>query len=226
MSGQRAVADALVGNPGKGRLQSCQQLGAELIVNLVTCIISVDIAADILVEQDRIGHLISILTEAADGDIQIETDVLVYYAERNRARGPVFISDDVLCIEIVNTLVFGSNAAVSDAGRKFLEALFDSLTEAAGEDTGLRRSIISVGTGLSTDIHNSSLVDDDHALTFIDNDRGTIGDHILTAAPVEDTRLACVMLALADKHIRRHFRAVKIFFPLISENRTKRSACC
>ena len=186
MAGQGAVADSLIGDSGESRLQSCQKLGAQLVIDLVACIIPVDIAADILVEQDRVCHLVGILTETPDRDVQIETDVFVDNTEGNRACGAVLVADDVLGIEIIDTLILGCDTAVGDTRRELFETLFNAVSEAAGEDAGLRGCVIGVGTGFRADIHDCALVDDDHALTFIDNDRGTVCNHVFASALVQE----------------------------------------
>ena len=105
MVDNRAVADAHIGDLTERGLKSCQKLGAQLVLDAVSCIVAVDISADVLIEQDRIADSVSIFAEAADRDINIETDILVDYAERNRIGCSVLVADDVLGVKIVNPLI-------------------------------------------------------------------------------------------------------------------------
>ena len=221
VAGQGAVADPLVRDSGEGGLQGCQELGPQLIVDPVACVIPVHIAADVLVEKDRVGQFVDILAEATDGDIQIQSDIPVHDPEGNRAGRAVLVADDILGVEIIDALVVRRHTAVGNTRCELLEALLDALSQASGKDAGLGGRIIRVGTGLRADIHDRALVDNDHTLAFIDHDRRPVGDDVLTPAPVQEAGFAGVMLALAHKDIRRHFRAVEIFLPLIPEHRTE-----
>ena len=110
-----------------------------------------------------------------------------------------------------------SHSAVGDTGGELLEALHDTLPKTSGKHAGLRGCVIGISPGLRADINDRALIHDDHTLAFIDHDRGTVCDDIVTAALVQEARFAVVMLALAYKDVILHFRAVKIIFPLISE---------
>ena len=204
MVDNRAVTDAHLGDLAECGLQSGQELSAQLVLDAVLGVVAVDVSADVLVEQDRIAESVGILTEAADRDVDVQADVLVHYAERNRIGCSVLVADDVLGIEIVDSLIVRRHAAVCKAGLELLKALQDALAEAAGENAGLCGGIICICACLCADINDRALVDDDHTLSFIDNDRGTVRDNVLTSASVEKTRFAVVLLSLSDKHVRVH----------------------
>ena len=73
------MSDYLIGTKlelretGKRGLKRADELGLELAVYLVACIILLDVAADIGIEEHRIVNFIGIETRAADGDIDIKT---------------------------------------------------------------------------------------------------------------------------------------------------------
>ena len=171
VSGQRAVADPEVGDLRERGLQSCQELGAQLVLDLGPSVLIVHVRGDVLVEQDRVGQAIGILAEAADRDVDVETDVPVDDAVRNRAGRAVFVPDDILCVEIIDALVLGSHAAVGETGLELVEGREHALSEAAAEDAGFRRSVIRVGARLRAQVHDRALVHDDHALALVDHDR-------------------------------------------------------
>ena len=82
MAGERGIADALLGDLGKGGLQRGQQLGLELAVETVAGIVPADVAADVRIEQDRVADAVAVLAEAADGDINIDPGALVEFLKK------------------------------------------------------------------------------------------------------------------------------------------------
>ena len=219
MIDNRAIADAHIGDLAERGLKSCQELRAKLVLDAVPGVIGIDIAADILVEQDRIADPVSIFAEAADRDVYIEADILVDNTERNRIGRAVLIADDVLGIEIVDPLIMRRYAAVGKTCLELLKARRKTRAEAAGEHAGLCGGVIGVGAGLRADIHDRALIHNDHALALVYNDRRAVRDDILAAASVKKAGFTGVMLALPYKNVRVHLRAVKILFPLISKYR-------
>ena len=81
MAGHRAVAYAHGGYLCKGGLQGGQKLGFEHAVDALTRIIRCNIAADIGVKEHGVNDLIRILAETAQGDVHVETYVVVHYAK-------------------------------------------------------------------------------------------------------------------------------------------------
>ena len=71
VAGQSAVADAHIGNLGKGRLQGGQQLAFQLAVQTGAVIGAAHIAADVGVKQNGVADAVAVLTEAADGNVHI-----------------------------------------------------------------------------------------------------------------------------------------------------------
>ena len=187
MIDNRAVADAHIGDLAERGLQSGQKLCAQLVLDAILGVVTVDVAADVLVEQDRITESIGILTEAADGDIDVQADIVVHNTEGNRIGRSILVADDILGVKIVNSLIMRCHAAIGETSLELLEALCDALAEAAGEYAGLCGGIIRICARLRADVNNRALVNDDHTLAFIDNDCGTICDDVVTSASVEKT---------------------------------------
>ena len=209
------VADAHAGNLGKSRLQSRQQLTLQLRIELISGVLIFHISADVHIEQDRILDLVGILTEALDGDIHIQIDIGVDNAERNRVRGTVLIADDILGVEIIDPLIRPGVSAEADTLLERLKAVLDALPEAALENGRLCRGIPLECAGHGTDLNDLALLDDHHALAFVDNNDRAIRNHIVAAMILAASALA--LLALLDKNVIRHGRTIEVLLPLICQ---------
>ena len=180
MTRKRTVADSHPGDFREGRLQSCQKLAAELGIDLISRVIFLDVSADVLIKEDRIHHPVGIFAVAADRNIHVETDVLVHHAERDRIRRAVLVSDDLLCIKEVDSLVSRRVAAHRETLSELLKAVPDALSKVSVENTRLCGGIINELTSLRTYLDDSALVNDHHALSLIDRNDGSVGDQVVT----------------------------------------------
>ena len=120
MSRKCAWTDSLLGNACKRRLESRNKLCFQLTFNLISVILLFKVSADICIEKKGIGDSVRINTAAAYGNINVQTDILVYYTERNRVRSTKFIINQLFGIEVVNTLVF---ARISTEGETLANSL-------------------------------------------------------------------------------------------------------
>ena len=71
MTRQCAVAHTVFSERTEGNAQAHHELALHLAVNLVTTIFVSDVGAYIGVEQQRIGNLIAVFTEATDANFPI-----------------------------------------------------------------------------------------------------------------------------------------------------------
>ena len=179
MAGQRRITDSHVADLCECRLQSSQKLGLQLAVNAITGVNITDIAHDALIEQKRVGNLIAVFAKALDADIHIKTDIAVYNTERNGIGGTVFVADDFLGVEVINTLIICRVTAERETLADYFEGLDDALAEFACENARFSRSIIGVCTGFCAKVHNFSLLHDDHALSVSNCDHGTVRDNVV-----------------------------------------------
>ena len=217
MAGQRAVTDAHVGNLGKSGLQSGHQLGFEHTVDLVAAIALGHVAADIGIEQQGIDDLVRELAVAADGNIDVQADILIHDAEGHGIGRAVLVADDLLGVEIVNTLILGRIAAEGKALADGLEGVEDGLAEAARKERRLGRGIVLVFAGLGAELDDLALLDDDHALAVIDGDQRTVGNDIVLALGVGRTG-GSALPALLHQDILIQRVAVEILAPLIRKH--------
>ena len=131
MAGQRGIADAHVGNLRKCGLKRGKQLGLELAVETVSCVVLTHIAADVRVEQDRVADAVAVFTKAADGNVDVDACPLVDDAERHRARRAVFVADQFLRVEVVDALILGRFAAKREPLANVLERVEDARAKLA-----------------------------------------------------------------------------------------------
>ena len=211
-----AVADAHLADLAECRLKSGQKLRLQLGINSVSGIIGLHVAADLLIEQNRVHKTVRILTEAADRDIHVNACSLIHNAEGNRIGGAVLVADDLLRIEEVHSLILAGVAAHGETLLEGLKALLDAFAETTVEDTRLGGSVIHKFACLCADLCDGALVHDDHALTLVNRDDGTIRDDVVTALGVCTSRLLS-LCALADKYILRKRRTIEILTPLIGK---------
>ena len=224
MTGQRAVADAHVGDLRKRGLKRRQQLGLELAVNLVAGKGGLDVAADVRIEQHGVGDAVAVFAEAADGNVEIYARSGVYNAERHRRGRAVLVADKLLGVEVVNALILGGDAAEGEALAHRLEHLLDVRGEtAAREDRRLGGDVVDIFARLGADVHDLALLDDHHALPVRHGDDGAVGyDVVQTVVGAAGNALA----ALDRQHVGGQRLAVEIFLPLIGKNAASRTQCC
>ena len=221
MTGQRAVADAEAGDLRKGGLESRKQLALELAVDLRAGIGALHIAADIGVEQDGVRYPIAVLAEAANGNIDIEADVVIHYAERNRTRRAVFVADKLLGVEEIDALILRGLAAEGKTLADILENRRDRAGQIAVKKAGLGGHVICIFSGLRADVNDLALVNDDHALTVGNGNDGAVRDHVIRG--LVRSLSGAFLLPLDNDHVRRKRIAIEVFFPLIGKNAARRA---
>ena len=141
------------------------------------------------IEKNGVCNMIGIFTVTADGNINIKTDVIIYYTERYRTCRTVFISHNFLGIKEIYPLILGCISGKGDTFSKGLKGIHNIISQLAIEDTGLCGSIISKFSCLRTDLNDLTLIHDDHTLSFIDSDHGTIGNDIFIPLVIGSTPL-------------------------------------
>ena len=224
MSGQGAVADAHGGNFGKGRSQGREQLGFQLAVDAFSGKIPGDVGADLFIEHNGIADPVGIFTEAADGDIRIQTDILIHHPEGNRIGGAVLVAHELLQIKIVYPLIPGHVTAEGKAASKGPEGVGDPLPQRTGEDGRLGRGIVGILPGLGAEFGDPALVHDHHTLAVCHGDDTSVGDHIVGASGVG----GAASPALPAPHHQQIFRdgiAIKIFLPLVRQDTAGGTEC-
>lgn len=95
----------------KGRLKGTDKFCLQLSVQLVSRVFVLHISTHIRIEQQRIADPIRINTRAADRHINIQADLGIHNAERNRIRCAKLVVNQLLCIEIVDSLILTCIAA-------------------------------------------------------------------------------------------------------------------
>ena len=225
MAGQSRVADALLADLGKSRLQGRQQLGLELAVQRLAEIGVFHIAADIGVKQDGVGDAVAVLAKAPDADVHVDAGPLVHHPERHRAGGAVFVAGQLLGVDVVDPLVGGFLAAKGKALAHLGKDVINILGQPAAEQGGLGTGIVGVLTGLGAEIHHLALLHDEGALALSHGHDGAIGDDVLTAMAV-GRAAALLFLAFDGQNIRRESTAGKVFFPLVAHHAGSGTQCC
>ena len=132
--GDGAVADAHLGDAGERRLQGRQKLAFHLRLQAVARVGLLDVAADVLVEQQRVGDLVGVLAVHAHLGIEVKPQVGIDHAEGDRRGGTVLVAVDFLRVEEVDALVFARIAAEGEALADALEGGLDALAQIAVED--------------------------------------------------------------------------------------------
>ena len=84
MTGQCRITNAHVGDLREGGLQRGQKLCLQLAVQTIPRVVLTDVAADICIEENRIADPVAVLTEAADGDVNVDAGPLIHHPEGNR----------------------------------------------------------------------------------------------------------------------------------------------
>ena len=217
MTGKRRRTDLQLGDPGKGRLEGGDELRLQLTIDLLTCVFIADIAAYVGVEQQGIGDLVGINAAAADGNVDIQTDVAVDHTEGNGRGRAELVVDQLFRVEVVDALVLAGVTAVGKTLADGLEGLLDGGAQLACKDARLGGGIVGELTRLGTDLDDLSLLHDDHALTVSNGDAGAVGDDVVVALGIGGTG-SDLLLALDHQHIFRQGFAVEEFLPLIGQS--------
>ena len=214
-----------VGKLAERRLQSADELVLQLAVQFVAGIFLLHIAAHIRVEQKRVRNAVRIYAGAADGNVHVQTDLVIDHTERNGVRRAEFIVDEFLRIKIIYALIFAGIAAIRKTLANLRKGVFNARTERAGENRRLARSVIGEFTRLRAKLHHSALLHDHHALAVCHRNAGAARDDVVTAARIGGTP-ARALYTLCDKHLFRHRFAIEKFFPLIRHNTARGADSC
>ena len=174
VAGDGAVANAHLRNLGKGGLQSGEQLGLKLAVDLVARIAIGHVAAHIGVEQQRVGDAVRILAVAAHRDVNIQADVVIDHAEGHGRGGAVLVADDLLGVDEVDALVLASVAAKGKAAADIGERLLDGVAQIAAKDARLAAGVKDKLAGLQRNLDDLAVLYHEHALAIVDGDDGAV----------------------------------------------------
>ena len=221
VGGDGRVADAHVRDTGKRRLEGGEQLGLELTIDLASGVFLLHVAAQVGVEQDGVGDTIAVFAEAADGNIHVQSGVLIHHTEGHGRGGTVLVAHQLLGIEIVDALILGRLAAEGEALADILEYRADVLAQAAGEQGGLGREVIGILARFGAHVYHLPLLYDHHALAIGHGDDRAVGDDIVAAVLVGGAA-GDSLLSLYRQHLCRNRIAIEKFLPLICHD----AACC
>ena len=226
MRGHGRVAHAHLGDTRKRRLQSREQLALHLRIEAIAREGLLDVTADVLVEDERIGDPIGVLAVHAHLGVHVEAEVRVDDTERNRRSRAVFVPVDFLRVEVVDTLVLARVATERKALADTLKRRLDALAKRAVEDRRLSRAVIGELAGLGAHVDDLAGFDDDHALAIVHGNNRAIGDDVALALRVRAAALVgCTLLALRRQRVFvEHVRvAVEELAPRISKHATCRT---
>ena len=225
MGGQGAGADLHFRDLGEGRLQGADELGFELGVDLASGIVALDVAADVGIEQQRIGDAVGVHAAAADRHVQIQVDLMVHHTEGDGRGGAELVVHDLLGVEVVDALILAGVAAEGEALADELEGFLQAVAKLAGEDAGLGGGIIGKLAGLGADLHDFALLHDDHALAVGHCDEGAVGDDIVVALGVARAG-GDPLLPLDHEGICIDGVTIEEFLPLIGQNAAHGADSC
>ena len=175
MSRKCAVTDTLFRNFRKSRLQCGHKFTLQLTVNLFPFIILFYITTYICIKKNRIGNSIAVFPKTFNRNINIQSDIVVHYTERNRIRCSIFISHEFFCVYKIYSLIFWCFSAKSKTLADLLKNTFDSLAQITTEKRWFCRHIVSVFSRFCTDIYNFSLFYDQHTLSVVHCDYRSVG---------------------------------------------------
>ena len=224
VTGEGGVADAQFADFGKGGLEGGEQLRFQLAVQRGAGIVLRHVAADIGVKQQGVGDMVTVLAEAANAHIHVDTGSLVHHPEGNGTGGAVFIAGDLLGVDIIDALVLGGLAAEGKALADVLEHLSDALAQMAGENAGLRGGVIDKFAGLGADLRHLALIHNEHTLSVRHGNDRAGGDDVLIALIVAGTARD-LFAALHRQRIGAQRLTVKIFLPLVRQHAAGGTGC-
>ena len=225
VAGQLGVADAVLADPGEGGLEGGQQLGFQLIVQLVAGIGLADVAADVGIEQDGVGDVIAVLAEAADAHVNVDTGTLIHHPEGHGAGGAVLVAHQLFGIKIVHPLILGSLAAEGEAVGHAVNDGADAALQLAGEQGRLGGHVISKLARLGADLDDATLIHDHHALTIGHGDDAAVGDHVVASLGIAGAA-GDALLTLDGHDVFGHSFTIEIFLPLVGHHAAHAAQCC
>ena len=160
-----------------------------------------------------------------DGNVHIQTNVLVYHTEWHRCHSSVLIADQFLNIHIVNSLLCGCHTTKADTLTQFLKGCLNILTQAAIEQAWLCTGVIQKLSCLCTHIYDLPLIHNQHTLSICHTDDRTIGDHVAVTAFLEQLILLS-LVSSCHQNICRKGITVKIISPGIGQYAGCGCQCC
>ena len=216
------VAYSHLGDTGKGGLQCREKLAFQLRIDAASCKGLLDIATDILVEHERIDDPVGIFAVAANGNINIESDIAVDHTEWHRRCRPIFVAHNLLCIEEVDALVLAGVAAKGEARACTLERRQDPFAHclaSAEQKARLCRAVEDELAWLARGFDDGTLLHDDHVLPFIHRDHGAVRNDVVLAAGIGRASLRrYAFAALGDEGVCIERVAIEVVPPGIGKN--------
>ena len=222
---QLGVTDAVLTDAGEGGLQSGQQLGFQLIVQLVAGVGFGHVAAHVGVEQDGVGDVIAVFTEAADAHVNVDTGPLIHHTEGHRRRRAVLVAHQLPGVEIVHPLILGGLAAEGEAVGHIVDDGADAALQLTGEQGRLGGHIVGELARLGADLDDAALIHDHHALAVGHGNDAAVGDDVVAAMLVA-AAAGDALLALDSQHIFRQGFTIEIFLPLVGHDAAHAAQCC
>ena len=224
MAGQCGIADAHIADLGKGGLQGGHQLGFQLPVDFIAGVAFLHIAADIGVEQNGVGDAIAVLTEAADGNVDVDAGTLIHHAEGHRAGRAVLVAHQLLGVEVIDALIHRGLAAEGKALADVLEHCADRVGQVAAEERGSAAGIVGVLTRLGAHIHDLALLHDHGTLAVGNGHNGAVCNDVVAALCV-GAASALAFPAAGGQQVSRHGFTIKVFLPLVGHNAASSAHC-
>ena len=219
---QLTGAQLQLGQGAQGGLQRGDELGLQLGIDPVSAVLIFLIAADIGIEQQRIRDLVGVHAIAADLHGTAHPDPLVHHIEHDGTGGTELVVHDLLHVEVVHSLISGGIASEGEPLADRLEGLDDALAQAAGEDGRLGGAVILIFARLRTDLHDLTLIGDDHTLAHRHRDDGTIGDDIVLPLGIGSTT-GDFLVAPTHQNITGKSITSEELLPLIRQDTAKGS---
>ena len=222
LAGDLGRAQLLGSQCAEGVLQVGNELSLQSAVDLIPGVLVIHIAADLGVEQQRVGNIVGVHAVAAQVHGLVEAHLLVADLKEDGRGRSELIAHDLLGVDVINTLILAGVTAVGKALAHGLEGVQDALAQRTGKQRGLCGGVIGELAGLGADLHHLALLHDDHALTVGHGDAGAVGDNVVVALGVGGTT-GDALLALADQNISGQCLAIEKLLPLIGQSATQRT---
>ena len=209
MRGDLAVSDAVASHCRKRRLQRGEKLCLELAVDLVSCEVACDISDNSCIEKDRIHYSVAVLSETCEGNIEVDAGIVILYPERYGIGRSVLVAHDLLRIYEVYSLILSRHSSELESLAYIGKSLFEAGPEVPVKQRRLRLAVEYIFSGLSAEIQNLALLDDDHALSVCDSDYGPVADDVVRSV-IRSASASCRSL---EKHFVRNGFTVEIVSP-------------
>ena len=224
VAGQGGVTYAHIADLGKGGLQGGHQLGFQLAVDFIAGVAFLHIAADIGVEQNGVGDAVAVLTEAADGNVDVDAGALIHHAEGHRAGRAVFVAHQLLGVEVIDALIHRGLAAEGKALADVLEHCADRVGQVAAEQRRRAAGVVGIFAGFGAHIHDLALFHDHGTLAVGNGHDRAVGDNVVIAFGV-GAASALAFPAAGSQQVSRHGFTIKVFLPLVGHNAASSAHC-